>query len=128
MAKLREDVFFFDANCDSVTLLKRLRDEQGLVCVGRIEQFGEPRPGQPGVSDQAIFEFCQQQGFTIVTKNCRDFERLAAANDDLHYGLILIRDGELTSQEMYEELVRVLREHPDSLFCTRLDIKRFNPA
>ena len=57
MAKLHEEVFFFDANCDSAKLLKRLREEQGLVCLGRIEQFGEPQPGQLATKAQRHQEF-----------------------------------------------------------------------
>jgi predicted nuclease of predicted toxin-antitoxin system len=116
MLRLPEGYFFFDANCDSPQIIDRLRSEHEFTCTGRLEQFGEPQLGRAGVSDERLFEFCQEQQFVIVTKNCRDFERLVETTGGLHDGLILIRDGQMNGQKMYEALVELLLHHPDSFF------------
>jgi hypothetical protein len=122
MPKLQEDGFFFDANCDSPALIRRLRDEHGLICASRLEQFGEPQPGRAGISDERLFEFCQQQQFVMVTKNRRHFERLVAAAGDLHYGVIFISNGQMTREQMYEALIELLIHHPASFFGTTVEI------
>jgi hypothetical protein len=122
MPTLHDEYFFFDANCDSPEIIGRLRHEQGITCTSRLEQFGEPQPGRAGVSDERLFEFCQEQQFVMVTKNCGDFEQLVEMTGGLHYGLILIRDGQMEREGIYEALVALLLHHPDSFFGRVVEI------
>jgi predicted nuclease of predicted toxin-antitoxin system len=67
-----------------------------------------PHLGLRGRSDLEIWQFASRNGFAVVTYNARDFLKLL--NEEIHPGLILLRENDLSREEQWRRL-KPLIEH-----------------
>lgn len=65
-----------------------------------------PHVGLSGKSDLAIWQYALEHDFAVVTTNAQDFIELLDV--ELHPGLIVIRESELTRSEQWERLEPVI--------------------
>jgi predicted nuclease of predicted toxin-antitoxin system len=65
-----------------------------------------PHVGLSGRDDAALWRYALENDFVVVTANTRDFIKLLDV--ELHPGLIVLREGDLSRAEQWERLERAL--------------------
>jgi predicted nuclease of predicted toxin-antitoxin system len=65
-----------------------------------------PHVGLSGRADTSIWRYALENDFGVVTANPRDFINLLDV--ELHPGLIVLREGDLSRTEQWERLERAL--------------------
>jgi predicted nuclease of predicted toxin-antitoxin system len=65
-----------------------------------------PHVGLSGRADDALWRYAFENDFVVVTANTRDFIELLDV--ELHPGLIVLREGDLSRTEQWERLERAL--------------------
>jgi predicted nuclease of predicted toxin-antitoxin system len=82
-----------------------------------------PHVGLSGRADSAIWRYAIENDFVVVTANTRDFIELLDV--ELHPGLIVLREGDLSRTEQWERLDRALdrilrQPNPDRYMINRV--------
>jgi predicted nuclease of predicted toxin-antitoxin system len=70
--------------------------------------------GLSGRTDLRVWQYALENDFVVVTANARDF--MALLDVDLHPGLIVLREGNLSRSEQWERLevaINQILQHPD---------------
>ena len=67
-----------------------------------------PHVGLSGRADAALWRYALENDFVVVTANTRDFIDLLDVDVELHPGLIVLREGDLSRGEQWERLERAL--------------------
>ena len=109
--------------------MKLLLDENVSPTIAeRLNALGIPTRsvshiGLTGRSDRELFAIALECDEVLVTVNSKDFLKLAAACE-VHPGVILIREGELTADEQYERVRAALArvEGRDELINTVVEV------
>jgi predicted nuclease of predicted toxin-antitoxin system len=92
--------------------VKLLIDEQlSPQLVARCAQKGlyavaVPHVGLSGSADATLWRYALENDFVVVTANTRDF--IEPLDVELHPGLIVLREGDLSRAEQWERLERAL--------------------
>jgi predicted nuclease of predicted toxin-antitoxin system len=79
--------------------------------------------GLSGRSDLHVWQYAFDNGFVVVTANARDF--IALLNVDLHPGLIVLREGNLSRSEQWKRLALAIdqilqRPDPENYMINRV--------
>jgi predicted nuclease of predicted toxin-antitoxin system len=84
----------------SPTLVARLA---ALGCLG----VAVPHVGLSGASDLTVWRYAFQNELIVVTTNAKDF--LALLGEDIHPGLIVLRESGLSRQEQWDSIAPVVQ-------------------